>query len=150
MSSTVLDDPFCGFGVEVRLKSEDDFLKIKETLTRIGVCNRKKKILYQSCHILHKRGRYSIIHFKELYALDAVLDKGNRRNFFNDVSQEDIARRNKIVKILAEWNLLEEVDPAKSDDPLSNMDNIKVLRFNEVPDWELVPKYVIGKYKNKQ
>lgn len=149
MSSTVLDDPFCGFGVEVTLKTEDDFLKIKETLTRIGVCNRKKKILYQSCHILHKRGRYAIIHFKELYALDAALDKSDRKNFFNDVSQEDIARRNKIVKILSEWDLLSEVDPGKSDEPMCNMDNIKVLRFNEVPDWNLKPKYIIGKYKSK-
>lgn len=143
----IVDDPFRGFGVEITLDNEDDFLKVKETLTRIGICNKKQKTLFQSCHILHKSGRYAIIHFKEMYALDSVLDKGIKSKFFDNVSEDDISRRNKIVKILAEWGLLREIDPKKTESPICDMSNIKVLRYSEIEEWNLEPKYIIGKYK---
>jgi len=122
--------------VEVTLKQDDDFLKIRETLTRIGVASRKDKTIYQSCHILHKQGKYYIVHFKELFALD-----GNPSNF----SEDDIARRNTIANLLAEWGLIGLVDEAKSSDPVAPLSQIKVLPYKEKDDWILTAKYNIGK-----
>ena len=123
--------------VEVRLKKEDDFLKIRETLTRIGVSSRKNKTIYQSCHILHKQGKYYIVHFKELFALD-----GKPSNF----GDEDIARRNTIANLLAEWGLVEFVTD-KSGEPVAPLSQIKVLPYKEKDEWELVAKYNLGKKK---
>lgn len=122
--------------VEVELTNEDDFLKIRETLTRIGVASKKNRTIYQSCHILHKQGNYYIVHFKELFALD-----GKPSNF----AEEDIARRNTIVNLLAEWGLVSLVDPDKSADPVAPLSQIKVLPFKEKNEWELVAKYNLGK-----
>jgi hypothetical protein len=122
--------------VEIKLKKEDDFLKVKETLTRIGVASKKDKTLYQSCHILHKQGRYYIVHFKELFALD-----GKPSNF----SEGDIARRNTIVNLLKEWGLIEIVNTTSTESPVSPISQIKVLPHKEKNDWELVAKYNIGK-----
>ncbi len=122
--------------VEVFIDHEDDFLKIRETLTRIGVASRKDRKLYQSCHILHKQGRYYIVHFKELFALD-----GKPSNF----GEEDKARRNTIANLLAEWNLVELVDANKTKEPVAPLSQIKVLPFRDKDDWELVTKYNIGK-----
>ncbi len=122
--------------VEVGLKEPDDFLKVRETLTRIGVASRKEKKLYQSCHILHKQGRYYIVHFKELFALD-----GKPTNF----SDNDIARRNTITNLLAEWELLSIVDPERTKDPVVSLNQLKILSFSEKDEWTLTPKYNIGK-----
>jgi hypothetical protein len=124
--------------VEVRIKNDDDFLKIRETLTRIGVASRKDKTIYQSCHILHKQGRYYIVHFKELFALD-----GKPSNF----GDEDRGRRNTIANLLAEWGLVELVDATKSVEPTSPLSQIKVLPHREKNEWNLVAKYNIGKKK---
>lgn len=124
--------------VWVKLPDDKAFLKIKETLTRIGVASKKDKILYQSCHILHKQGRYAIIHFKELFALD-----GKRSDF----SEEDKARRNSIANLLAEWGLVILEEPEKTKDPVANMGLIKIISFTEKGDWQLVSKYNIGKKK---
>jgi len=120
--------------VEVELKESDDFLKVKETLTRIGVASRKDKILYQSCHILHKRGKYYLVHFKELFALDGKE---------SSITESDIGRRNAISRLLAEWGLLKIISN-NSDAPLAPMSQIKVLPYKEKEEWELVPKYNIG------
>ena len=125
--------------VEVRLKNEDDFLKVRETLTRIGVASKKEQTLYQSCHILHKQKRYFIVHFKELFALD-----GKPSN----MSDSDVARRNTISNLLKEWDLVEIVNPSQTDSPVAPISQIKVLPFKEKNDWELVAKYNIGKKKN--
>ena len=122
--------------VEVRLRDPDDFLKVRETLTRIGVASKKDKTLYQSCHILHKQGRYYIVHFKELFALD-----GKPSN----LSESDIARRNTITNLLKEWDLIEVVIEAQTENPVSPISQIKVLPFKEKDEWELVAKYNIGK-----
>lgn len=124
--------------VEVKIKNDDDFLKIRETLTRIGVASRKDKTIYQSCHILHKQGKYYIVHFKELFALD-----GKPSNF----AWEDVGRRNTIANLLAEWELVELVAPEKSKDPVAPLSQIKVLPHKEKNDWNLVAKYNIGKKK---
>ena len=124
--------------IEVDLYEDDDFLKIKETLTRIGISSRKEKKLYQSCHILHKRGKYYIVHFKELFALDGLP---------SNLTEEDIARRNTIVNLLDEWELCETVDPEKTKDPVLNIKQLKILSHKEKQDWELCPKYHIGKKK---
>ena len=119
--------------LEVELKEPDDFLKIRETLSRIGVASRKDKVLYQSCHILHKQGKYFIVHFKELFALD-----GKQTN----LSENDIARRNTISRLLSDWGLVKikgETDPAA---PLSQ---IKIISFKEKDEWILETKYNIGK-----
>lgn len=129
------EDIFEGYGVEVKLKEEDDFLKVKETLTRIGVSSRKEKKLYQSCHILHKRGRYAILHFKELLALDG-LD--------TDTSENDIARRNTIVRLLMEWGLIEPTTEKYKNHQLS-IAQLKIIPYKEKKEWELIPKYHIGK-----
>lgn len=124
--------------VEVVLKNEDDFLKIRETLTRIGVASRKEKTIYQSCHILHKQGKYYIVHFKELFALD-----GKPSNF----GQEDRGRRNTIANLIAEWGLVELVDASKTTEPVAPLSQIKVLPYREKADWNLAAKYNIGKKK---
>ena len=121
--------------LEVRLKNEDDFLKVKETLTRIGVASRKDKTLYQSCHILHKRGKYYIVHFKELFALD-----GKESNLTNN----DIERRNTVASLLEDWGLLKIIHDRDAQ-PQASLSQIKVLSFKEKDEWELVPKYNIGK-----
>lgn len=122
--------------IEVLLTSEEDFLKIKETLTRIGVASRKDKKLFQSCHILHKQGKYYIVHFKELFALD-----GKPSNF----SEDDVARRNTIVNLLAEWGLIKLVNADKSSTPVAPFSQVKVITHKEKDQWELVAKYNIGK-----
>ena len=122
--------------VEIVLKESDDFLKVKETLTRIGVASRKEKTLYQSCHILHKQSKYYIVHFKELFALD-----GKPYNF----SDTDVARRNTISNLLEEWNLVKLVDPEKTKDPTLPLNQLKILSFSEKEEWTLTPKYNIGK-----
>lgn len=122
--------------IEVRLVKEDDFLKIRETLTRIGVASRKDRKLYQSCHILHKQGRYYIVHFKELFLLD-----GKPSNF----SEDDIARRNTIVNLLTEWGLVQQINPLRTKEPVAPLSQIKVLPHKEKDDWELIAKYNIGR-----
>lgn len=122
--------------IEVELFEDDDFLKIKETLTRIGISSRKEKKLYQSCHILHKRGKYYIVHFKELFSLDGLP---------SNLSDEDIARRNTIANLLDEWELCEIVDPEKTEDPVLHIKQLKILSHKEKKEWELCPKYHIGK-----
>ena len=125
--------------VEVRIAEEEHFLKIKETLTRIGVASRKEKKLYQSCHILHKQGRYYIVHFKEMFALD-----GKPSNF----SDEDKGRRNRIVTLLQEWGLLKIVDAAVSEQqPIASMSQIKIINHKEKNDWVLEAKYNMGRKK---
>jgi len=124
--------------VEVRLVNEDDFLKIRETLTRIGVASRKDKTIYQSCHILHKQGKYYIVHFKELFMLDGKV---------NNFGEEDMARRNTIANLLAEWGLVELVAPEKSSIPAAPLSQIKVLPFKEKDNWILTAKYNIGRKK---
>ena len=119
--------------LEISLKEPDDFLKVRETLSRIGVASRKVRKLYQSCHILHKQGRYFIVHFKELFALD-----GKQTN----LSENDIARRNTIAKLLADWDL---VDVLGVPEPLAPLSQIKVLSYREKADWTLETKYNIGK-----
>lgn len=133
------DDVFNGLGIEVRLKSPEDFLKVKETLTRIGVASKKDNTLTQSCHILHKRGKYSIIHFKELFLLDGKSDK----TIFNET---DKARRTKIAELLDEWGLVEIVDDSLLESsPEISMAQIKVVPYKEKGDWKLVAKYNIGR-----
>ena len=123
--------------LEVVLDEPDNFLKIRETLTRIGIASRKDKKLYQSCHILHKQGRYFIVHFKELFALD-----GKESN----ITANDIERRNTIAKLLADWELLTILDSKKAEQQAS-LSQIKVVSFKEKNEWEIVPKYNIGKKK---
>ena len=123
--------------VEVTLGEPDDFLKVRETLTRIGVASRKEKKIYQSCHILHKQGKYYIVHFKELFALD-----GKNTNFSNN----DLQRRNRIAQLLADWGLIGIVDSDKVQD-LAALNQIKVLSFKDKNDWTLESKYNIGRKK---
>lgn len=125
--------------LEVTLPEPDNFLKVRETLTRIGVASRKDKTLYQSCHILHKQGRYFIVHFKELFALD-----GKEAN----ITSGDIERRNTIASLLQDWGLLKIVVPAKADQQVS-LSQIKVVSFKEKNDWTLTAKYNIGKKPTK-
>jgi hypothetical protein len=123
--------------VEVTLGEKDDFLKVRETLTRIGVASKKDRILYQSCHILHKQGKYYIVHFKELFALDGKP---------TDITENDLSRRNAIAKLLADWGLVGIVDKTKVENPPPIfLSQIKILSHKEKDDWELVPKYNIGK-----
>ena len=123
--------------VEVVLKEPDDFLKVRETLTRIGVASRKEKKLYQSCHILHKQGRYYIVHFKELFALD-----GKKAN----LSTNDVQRRNRIVQLLSDWGLI-SISAKESIADVAPLSQIKVLSYKEKGDWTLESKYNIGKKK---
>ena len=132
-----VEDIFRGYGVEIILPDEDSFLKIRETLTRIGVSSRKENKLYQSCHILHKRGRYAILHFKELFSLDGLE---------SDISETDIARRNTITNLLEEWELL-EIDSDEELEPTLSLKQMKILPHKEKGDWELIPKYHIGRRK---
>jgi hypothetical protein len=122
--------------IEVTLTEQDDFLKVRETLTRIGVSSRKEKVLYQSCHILHKQGRYYIVHFKELFALD-----GKPSN----LTENDIQRRNAIAKLLEEWGLVEILNPILMKDNIAPLHQIKIISFKEKDDWQLITKYNIGK-----
>ena len=123
--------------VEVQLNEPDDFLKVRETLTRIGVASRKEKKLYQSCHILHKQGRYYIVHFKELFALD-----GKHAN----LTSNDVQRRNRITQLLSDWGLIEVVKEDTISD-IAPLNQIKVLSFKEKDEWTLETKYNIGKKK---
>lgn len=122
--------------VEVTLTEQDDFLKVRETLTRIGVSSRKEKVLYQSCHILHKQGKYYIVHFKELFALD-----GKPSN----ISENDIQRRNAIAKLLEEWGLVKIMNPSLMKDNIAPLHQIKIISFKEKDEWQLITKYNIGK-----
>ena len=124
--------------VEIELPNEESFLKIKETLTRIGIASKKDQKLYQSCHILHKQGKYFIVHFKELFMLD-----GKQTNF--DV--EDQGRRNTIVNLLQQWELIKVVDKAKIESPSAPLSQIKILPYKDKDAWELVAKYSIGRKK---
>ena len=123
--------------VEVVLGEPDDFLKVRETLSRIGVASRKEKKIYQSCHILHKQGKYYIVHFKELFALD-----GKNTN----LSLNDVQRRNRIIRLLSDWGLITIVNENKVED-LAPLNQIKVLSFKEKNDWTLESKYNIGRKK---
>lgn len=125
--------------VEVVLNEPDDFLKVRETLTRIGVASRKEKKIYQSCHILHKQGKYYIVHFKELFALD-----GKNTN----LSLNDVQRRNRIIQLLSDWGLIAIVTPDKIAD-LAPLNQIKVLAFKEKDEWTLESKYNIGRKKTE-
>jgi hypothetical protein len=122
--------------VEVSLREQDDFLKVRETLTRIGVSSRKEKVLYQSCHILHKQGRYYIVHFKELFALD-----GKPSN----LTDNDVQRRNAIAKLLEEWGLVKVLNPDVLKDNVAPLHQIKIISFKEKDEWQLITKYNIGK-----
>ena len=122
--------------LEVTLKEEDDFLKVRETLTRIGVASRKEKKLYQSCHILHKKGKYYIVHFKELFALD-----GKPSN----ISENDIQRRNAIAKLLEDWELVKILNSKSIENNLAPLHQIKIISFREKDNWQLIAKYNIGK-----
>lgn len=125
--------------LEVVLKEEDNFLKVRETLTRIGVASRKEKKLFQSCHILHKKGKYYIVHFKELFALDGKS---------TDFDDNDVGRRNTIAKLLQEWGLVTIVNKHAVEVPIAPLSQIKIISYGEREDWELVTKYSIGSKKN--
>lgn len=136
MAEDFFDIDYPGYApLEITLKKDDDFLKIRETLSRIGVASRKEKVLYQSCHILHKKGRYFITHFKELFALD-----GKDADF----GEGDLERRNTIAKLLSDWSLLEIISPELHENQ-ALLSQIKVLPYKEKEDWELITKYNIGK-----
>ena len=122
--------------IEVKLKEQDDFLKIRETLSRIGIAAKKERKLYQSCHILHKQGKYYIVHFKELFALD-----GKPTNF----SDEDRGRRNTVVALLEEWGLVTIMNPSSIESPRATLNNIKILPYGQKDEWELCAKYNIGR-----
>jgi len=123
-----------GSMLEVTLNEPDDFLKVRETLTRIGVASRKDNKLYQSCHILHKQGRYFIVHFKELFLLD-----GKKSN----LEENDVARRNTIAQLMSDWGLI-TIDNPENAKPLAPLRQIKIIPFREKNEWELCPKYNIG------
>jgi hypothetical protein len=127
--------------VEVSLSEPDDFLKVRETLTRIGVASRKERKLYQSCHILHKQGRYYIVHFKELFALD-----GKRTNF----TLNDLQRRNRITQLLSDWGLVSVVESDNNIEDVAPLNQIKVLAFKDKDEWTLESKYNIGRKKTEE
>ena len=127
--------------IECSLAEPDDFLKVRETLTRIGVASRKEKTLYQSCHILHKQGRYFIVHFKELFALD-----GKPTNF----SESDVARRNTIANLLAEWGLITLNATDRTAEDVVPLNQLKILSFKEKDEWTLTAKYNIGNKKTNE
>jgi len=131
-----MEDIFNGNGIEIEIKEKDDFLKIRETLTRMGVSSRKENKLFQSCHILHKRGRYAILHFKELFLMDGLQ---------SDITDNDLERRNTIVGLLEEWDLLEILDENYDDLMKASLAQIKIIPHREKAEWELIPKYHIGK-----
>ena len=126
--------------IEITLNEPDDFLKVRETLTRIGVASRKEKKIYQSCHILHKKGRYYIVHFKELFALD-----GRHAN----LTQNDVQRRNRIIQLLSDWGLITIMNVSKITD-IAPLNQIKVLAYKEKHEWILETKYNIGKKKKTE
>jgi len=126
--------------IEITLNEPDDFLKVRETLTRIGVASRKEKKIYQSCHILHKQGRYYIVHFKELFALD-----GKHAN----LTQNDVQRRNRIIQLLSDWGLITIMNVSKITD-IAPLNQIKVLAYKEKHEWILETKYNIGKKKKSE
>ena len=121
--------------VEVALRNPEDFLKVRETLSRIGLASKKEKTLYQSCHILHKQGKYYIVHFKELFLLDGK---------DSSLSEGDVARRNRIIHLLDEWELIDIVNISKVEDPVAPLNQIKIIPFKEKNSWNLVTKYTIG------
>ena len=123
--------------MEISISNPDDFLKIRETLTRIGIASRKDNTLYQSCHILHKKGRYFIVHFKELFILDGKP---------SDLTTNDLQRRNTIAKLLQDWNLLKVLNPIE-ELVFAPLSQIKIIPFKDKESWSLVPKYNIGKKK---
>lgn len=125
--------------VEVKLVEPDNFLLVKETLTRIGIASKKTNTLYQSCHILHKQGKYYIMHFKELFLLDS------KKN--TDFSENDMARRNTIANLLEEWELIEIVDKGKTKEPIVPISHVKIIPFKEKNNWILTAKYSIGNKK---
>jgi len=127
--------------VEVVLNEPDDFLKVKETLSRIGVASKKEKTLYQSCHILHKQGKYYVVHFKQLFLLDGKTA---------DFSEEDKGRLNTIANLLSEWGLLKLVDKKKSETPTLPISQIKIIAHREKSEWKLVTKYTIGKKRKEE
>ena len=127
--------------IEVTLPDPDNFLKVRETLSRIGVASKKDKTLYQSCHILHKRGRYAIVHFKQMFLMDGKP---------SDFSDEDRARLNTIANLLHEWGLVELVEPSKSAEPVAPLSMVKIISHKEKADWNLVAKYNIGKKKKPE
>ncbi|MDR3503071.1 MAG: translational repressor RegA [Legionella sp.] len=129
-------DIFQGVGVEIELEDDQSFLKVKETLTRIGIASKKDKKLFQSCHILHKQGRYVILSFKELFILDGRP---------SSLTDEDCARRNTIVALLEEWGLVKILDNEFESEPRASMNQIKVIPFKEKNEYELVSKYTIGR-----
>ena len=124
--------------LEIKLGEEDEFLKVRETLSRIGVASRKDKTRFQSCHILHKQGKFYIVHFKEMFALD-----GKPTNF----TDEDKGRRNTIAKLLEDWGLIKIVEPEQATDPITQLNQIKILPHKEKNEWTLVQKYTIGRKK---
>ena len=126
--------------IEVTLAEKDDFLKVRETLTRIGVAAKKEQVLYQSCHILHKQGKYYIVHFKELFALDGKP---------SSIIENDYARRNAIINLLQEWGLIKVVNPDKIAELRAPLSQIKIIAFKDKNEWELVAKYNIGKKKRE-
>jgi len=126
--------------VEINLREPDDFLKVRETLTRIGVASRKEKKLYQSCHILHKQGKYYIVHFKELFALDGK---------YANITVNDVQRRNRIVKLLVDWGLVDLIDENNILD-IAPLNQIKVIAYKEKGDWILEQKYNIGSKKKRE
>ena len=121
--------------IEITFQEKDDFLKIRETLSRIGVASRKEQELFQSCHILHKRGKYYVVHFKELFLLD-----GKPTN----LEEGDIARRNTIIELLKQWNLLKVVDESRIGEPKAPLSQIKIIPYKEKNEWKLTTKYTIG------
>lgn len=127
--------------IEVKLQEPDDFLKVKETLSRIGIASKKDKTLYQSCHILHKQSKYYVVHFKQLFLLD-----GKKSDF----TEEDKARLNTIANLLHEWELLDLVDEKKSQNPIATLSQIKIITHKEKNEWNLVAKYTLGKNKRRE
>lgn len=130
------DDLFKGYGIEIELATPDKFNVVEETLSRIGFASRTNKTLYQSCHIFHKRGRYAIMHFKEMFAFDG-------RN--TEISAEDVARRVRITELLEEWGLIKIIVPIAKDVERASLNKIKIVPFKEKNDWTFVKKYSIGK-----
>jgi len=122
--------------VEVELPNEESFLKVKETLTRIGIASKKEKKLFQSCHILHKQGKYYIVHFKELFMLDGKI---------NNFDDEDKGRRNTIISLLQQWDLIKVLAPSKIEEPVAPLSQIKILPYKDKNEWELAAKYSIGR-----
>lgn len=125
--------------LEVKIECSEDFLKVKETLTRIGIASKKENKLFQSCHILHKRGKYYIVHFKELFLLDGKQ---------SDFSEEDRGRRNTIANLLEEWNLISIVEKQKHLEPVASLSHIKIITHKEKSKWELCSKYTVGKRRS--